>query len=216
MIKDIPTSSPLIDEKLKNDLSGIFQRLEDAVTIRAVIDMSTEKGNELAGFLSVIPSLSEKITLEMYAPQEPECPQELDTQWLPVSGLYKNGQYSGIAFHGVPGGQEINSFVLAVYNLSGPGQKLDMWTKRRIRKLTEKANIKVCVSLACHHCPKVVTAAQQIAALNDNIEAEMIDAGLYPDLVEKYGIERVPVIIINDDRKYIGAKTIDELMDLVK
>ena len=216
MIKDIPTSSPLIDEKLKNDLSGIFQRLEDAVTIRAVIDMSTEKGNELAGFLSVIASLSEKITLEMYAPQEPECPQELDTQWLPVSGLYKNGQYSGIAFHGVPGGQEINSFVLAVYNLSGPGQKLDMWTKRRIRKLTEKANIEVCVSLACHHCPKVVTAAQQIAALNDNIEAEMIDAGLYPDLVEKYGIERVPVIIINDDRKYIGAKTIDELMDLVK
>lgn len=216
MIKDIPASSPLIDEKLKNDLSGIFQRLEDAVTIRAVIDMSTEKGNELAGFLSVIASLSEKITLEMYAPQEPECPQELDTQWLPVSGLYKNGQYSGIAFHGVPGGQEINSFVLAVYNLSGPGQKLDMWTKRRIRKLTEKVNIKVCVSLACHHCPKVVTAAQQIAALNDNIEAEMIDAGLYPDLVEKYGIERVPVIIINDDRKYIGAKTIDELMDLVK
>ena len=216
MIKDIPTSSPLIDEKLKNDLSGIFQRLEDAVTIRAVIDMSTEKGNELAGFLSVIASLSEKITLEMYAPQEPECPQELDTQWLPVSGLYKNGQYSGIAFHGVPGGQEINSFVLAVYNLSGPGQKLDMWTKRRIRKLTEKANIKVCVSLACHHCPKVVTAAQQIAAPNDNIEAEMIDAGLYPDLVEKYGIERVPVIIINDDRKYIGAKTIDELMDFVK
>lgn len=216
MIKDIPASSPLIDEKLKNDLSGIFQRLEDAVTIRAAIDMSTEKGNELAGFLSVIASLSEKITLEMYAPQEPECPQELDTQWLPVSGLYKNGQYSGIAFHGVPGGQEINSFVLAVYNLSGPGQKLDMWTKRRIRKLTEKANIKVCVSLACHHCPKVVTAAQQIAALNDNIEAEMIDAGLYPDLVEKYGIERVPVIIINDDRKYIGAKTIDELMDLVK
>ena len=58
MIKDIPASSPLIDEKLKNDLSGIFQRLEDAVTIRAVIDMSTEKGNELAGFLSVIASLS--------------------------------------------------------------------------------------------------------------------------------------------------------------
>lgn len=216
MIKDVPASSPLIDEKLKSDLSGIFQRLEDAVTIKAVIDTSTEKGNELAGFLSVIASLSEKITLEMYAPQESECPQELDTQWLPASGLYKDGQYCGIAFHGVPGGQEINSFVLAIYNLSGPGQKLDMWTKRRIRKLIKKANIKVCVSLACHHCPKVVTAAQQIAALNDNIEAEMIDAGLYPDLVEKYEIERVPVIIIDDNQKYIGAKTIDELMDLVK
>ena len=216
MIKDVPASSPLIDEKLKSDLSGIFQRLEDAVTIKAVIDTSTEKGNELAGFLSVIASLREKITLEMYAPQESECPQELDTQWLPASGLYKDGQYCGIAFHGVPGGQEINSFVLAIYNLSGPGQKLDMWTKRRIRKLIKKANIKVCVSLACHHCPKVVTAAQQIAALNDNIEAEMIDAGLYPDLVEKYEIERVPVIIIDDNQKYIGAKTIDELMDLVK
>lgn len=216
MIKDIPASSPLIDKKLKSELSGIFERLEDAVTIKAIVDMSAEKGSELAGFLCVIASLSEKLTLEIYDPKETDHPQELDMQWLPVCGLYKNGEYSGIAFHGVPGGQEINSFVLALYNLSGPGQKLDLWTKRRIGKLKKKANIKICVSLACHHCPKVVTAAQQIAALNDNIEAEMIDAGLYPDLVEKYEIERVPVIIINNSQKYLGSKSIDELIDFVK
>lgn len=216
MIQNVPASSPLIDEKLKNDLSGIFGRLEDAVTIKAVIDMSAEKGKELAEFLAAAASLSEKITLEMYSPEEPDRPQELSEKWLPVCGLYKDGQYSGIAFHGVPGGQEINSFVLAIYNLSGPGQKLDMWTKRRIRKITSKTNIKICVSLSCHHCPKVVAAAQQIAALCSSVEAEMIDAGLYPDLVEKYELERVPVIIINDKEKYVGTKTIDQIIELVK
>ena len=44
----------------------------------------------------------------------------------------------------------------------------------------------------------------------------MIDAGLYPDLVEKYELERVPVIIINDKEKYVGAKTIDQIIELVK
>lgn len=44
----------------------------------------------------------------------------------------------------------------------------------------------------------------------------MIDAGLYPDLVEKYEIERVPVIIINNSQKYLGSKSIDELIDFVK
>ena len=50
MIQNVPASSPLIDEKLKNDLSGIFGRLEDAVTIKAVIDMSAEKGRSLQSF----------------------------------------------------------------------------------------------------------------------------------------------------------------------
>jgi thioredoxin reductase (NADPH) len=38
-------------------------------------------------------------------------------QWIwPVPGL---------AFHGVPGGHEFTSFVLGMYNASGPGQAMD-------------------------------------------------------------------------------------------
>lgn len=214
MIEKIVPESKLINEKLKQDLSGIFAKLTEEVTLKAVIDMGTEKGVELAGFLTVIESLSPKILLEMYSCEEADT--ELGSSYLPVTRLYKNGKYSGIAFHGVPGGKEINSFVLAIYNLAGPGQDISRWTVKKLHKLDQKINIKICVSLACHHCPKVVAACQQMAALNENIEAEMIDAALYPELVERYKIERVPLVIVDDRDVYIGPKTIEEMIELLK
>ena len=61
----------------------------------------------------------------------------------------------------------------------------------------------------------VVTACQQIAILNPVIEAEMIDAALYADLVEKYNIERVPMVIFNDKEIHMGNKTIEEIVTLL-
>ena len=175
MIEHITPESKLLDENLKKELSGIFLKLTEEVVLKAVIDMTTEKGAELAGFLTVIESLSPKISLEMYMPDEAEQAVELDTAYLPVTGLYKDGCYAGIAFHGVPGGKEINSFVLAIYNLAGSGQEVSSRAVKMLRKLERKMNIKICVSLACHHCPKVVAACQQIAVLSGQVEAEMID-----------------------------------------
>ena len=205
-----------MDQGLKDQLAGIFGRMEKKVTIRAVADLSGEKDREMASFLRAIVSVSPNLELELYGPDEADQVPELNTAGLPVTGLYKDGAYGRAAFHGVPGGREINSFVLAVYNLAGPGQEVPKGTRKKIERLDKKANIKICVSLACHHCPLVVTACQQIAILNPNIEAEMIDAALYDDLVAQYDIKRVPMMIINDSRIVMGSKTMDEIVTLLK
>lgn len=216
MIENIVAESALIDENLKKELGGIFDKLTEDVVLKAIVDMNAEKGRELAGFLAVIATLSSHITLEAYLPEDKDAPEELNQTYLPVVGIYKDGKYSGVAFHGVPGGKEMNSFVIAVYNISGPGQDVGYFLKKKIQKIDKKVNIKICVSLACHHCPKVVAACQRMASLNDNIEAEMIDANLYPELVEQYKIERVPLVIVNDEDVYIGPKTIEEMTDIIK
>ena len=215
-LNTIPGESSLVDQGLKEQLAGIFGRMEKPVTIRAVVDLSGEKDREMASFLRVIVSLSPKLGLELYGPGEADQVPELNTAWLPVTGLYKDGTYGRAAFHGVPGGKEINSFVLAIYNLAGPGQEVPKGTRKKIERLDKKTNIKICVSLACHHCPLVVTACQQIAFLNPNIEAEMIDAALYDDLVAEYDIKRVPMMIMNDSRIVMGSKTMDEIVTLLK
>ena len=215
-LREIPAESSLLDDSLKAQLGGIFGKLQDPVAIKAVVDLSRPKDREQAAFLKTISSLCGKLSLELYSPKEAELVPELDTAYLPVTGLFKNGQYGRAAFHGVPGGKEINSFVLAVYNLSGPGQEVPKGLRKKIDKLDKKTNIKICVSLVCHHCPVVVAACQQIAILNPNIEAEMIDAGLYEDLVAQYKIERVPMMILNDTRIVLGSKTMDEIVALLK
>lgn len=214
-ITTISAESDLIDQELKVQLSDILKKMEDPVTIKAVVDISREKDLQMASFLKTIVSLCEKLQLELYSPEEGDQVSELDTAFLPVTGLYKAGSYGRCAFHGIPGGKEINSFILAIYNLAGPGQKISGGLKKKISKLKKKTNIKICVSLSCHHCPVVVTACQQIAILNPVIEAEMIDAALYTDLVEKHNIERVPMIIFNDKEIHMGNKTIEEIVTLL-
>ena len=214
MIRNIAAESSLIDENLKNSLKEILGSLKEDVTVKAVIDVTDEKGKELAGFLAVTASLNSHISLELYEKDE-DGAKELDRGFLPVCGLYKDGKYSGIAFHGVPGGQEINSFVMAFYNLAGPGQKISRWTKRKIEKLDGHCWIRICVSLSCHHCPKVVAVCQQMAVLNEGIKAEMFDANLFLELVEKYKIERVPMTILNEKTVVTGVKTLEEMTEIV-
>lgn len=212
----VPSESSLVDEALKTQLRGIFSRMQEPVTLKAVVDMQREKDAEMAAFLNAVAALGEKLTLELYSLEEASQAPELDTTYLPVTGLYKNGTYGRVAFHGIPGGKEMNSFVLAIYNLAGPGQEVSRGLKKKIEKLNKKANIKICVSLACHHCPNVVAACQQVAILNPNVEAEMIDAALYEELVARYKIERVPMMIVNDSDIHMGNKTIEDIVTLLK
>lgn len=212
----IPSGSGLVSDDLKAQLSGIFGRMEETVTMKAVVDLSREKDAEMAAFLKALSALGDKLELELYGVEEAAMAPELDTTWLPVTGLYKDGAYGRVSFHGIPGGQEINSFVLAVYNLAGPGQEVSRGLRKKIDKLDKKTNIKICVSLACHHCPLVVAACQHIAVLNPQIEAEMIDASLYDGLVARYDIKRVPMMIFNDSEIHMGGKTMEEIVALLK
>lgn len=43
----------------------------------------------------------------------------------------------------------------------------------------------------------------------------MVDARLYPDLVEKYKLSRVPAILIGE-AMYMGEKSLEELLALLR
>lgn len=214
-LNDIPAESPLLDDETKSTISGIFGKLNNNITLKAVVDLSEEKSAEMASFLKAIAALSERITLELYAPEE-AADFEMDIRHLPATGLFLGDEWQRVAFHGVPGGKEINSFVIAIYNLAGPGQEIAAGTLKKIRKLKKNADFSICVSLSCHHCPGVVIACQRIAMLSPFVRAEMYDANLYPDLVEKYRIERVPLVAVNGKDTFMGPRSIEDLVQLAK
>lgn len=210
-------SSALIDDELKEQLRGVLERLERDVTVVTVCDNAEPKCAEMRDFLEVIASLSPHVHVRVLQKgEEPKIEAEIEAERLPVAALYNEaGQFARVRFHGVPGGQEINSFVLALYNLAGPGQPLERKLIDDIDDISEKVDIKICVSLACHHCPGTVVACQRIAILNPNVRAAMLDANLYPDLLEQFHIERVPALILNNSKVLVGTKTIQQLCDLL-
>jgi thioredoxin reductase (NADPH) len=131
-------------------------------------------------------------------------------------GLYlKDGSYRGIAFHGVPGGHEFNSFVVGLYNASGPGQPLDAELEQAIRAVEDPLSMKILVSLTCTLCPELVMAAQRMAAENPRITAEAYDLNHFSDLREHYKVMSVPCLVINDSVVSFGKKNIRELLALL-
>lgn len=217
LIDRIPAESPLVNEQLKTQLRGVFDKLEQPLKLVAILSPEGEASAEMGPFLKAIVSLNEKLELSLLEKGEDGVLDDmLNASMLPVVGLFRGEEYLGAAFHGVPGGQEINSFALAIYNAAGPGQDVDEKLRKKISKLKKQNNMKVCISLSCHHCPLVVTAGQHIALLSPNVVCEMVDARLYPELVEKFKISRVPAILMNDSALYLGERDMEGLLKLLK
>ena len=66
-----------------------------------------------------------------------------------------------------------------------------------------------------HSAPQVVMASQLIAIKNPKIKAEMIDAMKFNDFRTKHKIMSVPAVIINDGEASFGAKSLEQLVDMI-
>ena len=132
-----------------------------------------------------------------------------------MARIYNKNGFTGLAFHGVPGGHEFTSFILGLYNCSGKGQPIDLDVYQKIVSNKQKLDLKVIVSLSCTMCPELVIASQRLASLNENITAEVYDINNYEDIKNKYNIMSVPCMIVNDEKVHFGKKNIVELINIL-
>lgn len=213
----ISVKSSLITEELEGQLRSVLGKLTREAYLICVVDLADKASVEMAELVRHLTGLSDKLACRFYEPWEAETiPPEIDVSLLPATAIYCQGQYTGIVFHGVTGGKEMNSLVFALYNVAGPGQEMDRRIKKKLSKLAHKSEMKIFVSLSCHHCANQVIACQQMAAVSEMVEAKMIDARLYPHLAEQYKIERIPMTVINEDEVLLGVKTIEQMYDILK
>ena len=209
--------SALLNHELRQQIAEVLSKIESKITLVTIVDESHDKSLELRDLVIDVAELSDKVqTIIEPKGSKPDLEAKINADKFPVVALLNaDGDYSGVKFHGVPGGHELNSFLLAIYNLAGPGQPLDLLIKEQINKMHTKVNIKVAVSLSCHLCPDVVVAAQRLAILNPNIEAEMLDIADFPELKAEYKVMSVPCLIVNNEKVTFGSKSIQEIISFI-
>ncbi|BAP15342.1 NADH dehydrogenase [Alcanivorax sp. 97CO-5] len=167
---------------------------------------SHDKREELVTFLSSIAGVSDNLAFE-----ERDLGDRLRS---PISFLLEaDGEDTGIRFSGIPAGHEFNSLVLAFLHASGTEIKLDAGLQRMVAKAKGDMHFEVFISLSCHNCPDVVQALNQFALLNPNIRTEMIDGGLFQDVVSDRNIQGVPSVYLNGELFANGKVTAAELID---
>ncbi|MDY3052548.1 MAG: FAD-dependent oxidoreductase [Ndongobacter sp.] len=198
--------SPLFDEAMLNQLRTVFSRMDSPLVLRLYLDDSSV-ASELEQYMEAIGALSDKLSIE-------RATDALENR--PCVRIFRpDGSYTGLAFHGVPGGHEFTSFVLGLYNASGPGQSIDSQTLHEISSIHEPLDMKILVSLSCTMCPELVTSAQRIASLSEYVTAEVYDLNHFPELRERYKVMSVPCLVLNDEDVSFGKKNIPQLLERI-
>ena len=207
-VKTVEANGVLSDDMLVR-LKELFDKMNGQAILRLYLD-SRPISREPEDYMRALASCSDKLSVELSDGNAP-------SDYAPcVKVCREDGSETGLAFHGVPGGHEFTSFVLGIYNAIGPGQSLDAETAARIASIKRSVEIKVLVSLSCTMCPDTVVAAQQIAARNENVTAEVYDVLCFPELRKKHKVMSVPCIVVNDTVLSFGKKTVSQLLDLIK
>ena len=196
----------MLDNDLLEQVKGYMERLQNKVVIR-INKEEHEKREELVEMLKGIVSTSDKL--------------ELSVSDVPLrSGVsfdfVVNDKPTGITFSGIPGGHEFSSLILALLQSSGVPLKLDESLQQIIKSFKTEMKFETVVSLSCHNCPEVVQALNQISILNPNVSHEMIDGGVYPELVAERKIQGVPTIYLNGKQFGSGKMEISEIIEKIK
>ena len=195
-----------LDDDTRGALKPVLDRFEKPITLRLYKDDS-ELSYEDEKLLKELASLSDKVSYETKN-AEPGLEHT-------ISIVRNDGTEAGLYFHGVPGGHEFNSFILAMYNTAGPGQDIGEDNEKRIVAIQDKKDVTIAVSLSCTMCPDLVAAAERIAAASDKVTVHVYDLAHYPDLQNKYNIMSVPCLIVNDKDIHFGKKGVAELLDIL-
>ena len=188
-------------------LNAVFGKMESKLVLSLGLD-SRDSSNELKHYMEELAKLTDKLSVRLE--------ENVDEKEAPYVKVCKeDGSYSGLAFHGIPGGHEFTSFILGLYNVAGPGQQIEDDIKSKIEAVDKETKIKLMVSLTCTMCPDLVVAAQRIASLNPKVSTEVYDLNHFPDLRDKYQIMSVPCMVINDGKPNFGKKDISQVLDLI-
>ncbi|MBB1124519.1 FAD-dependent oxidoreductase [Limosilactobacillus albertensis] len=203
-----PHEGNWLPAEIDQQLQPIFARLTKDVQL-LVLTNGTDLSDQLVSFVDEFASLDNHLHAE-------RKPAPTNVKYLPQLRLIDaEGNDTGLHYAGIPTGHELNSLVLGVYNVAGPGQTIAPEMVERIKKLPA-TNIRIGVSLTCHFCPDVVATCQRMASLNPAITATMIDLQHFPELRKEKKIMSVPATMIGDDPVIFGSQSLEELVSAVE
>ena len=191
----------MLDNTIKAQLKTYFEKIVSPIVLTATLDDSPTSESMLV-LLNEVAEQSDKVTVITTGKAE----------HTPSFTVSKIDEAARITFSGLPMGHEMTSFILAILQASGYPPKVEQDIIERIRGINDKLHFQTFISLSCHNCPDVVQALNLFAALNPNIEHEMIDGALFQNLVDQYQIMAVPTLILNGQVFGQGRMGVEEII----
>ena len=123
-----------------------------------------------------------------------------------IPAIVLSGGAKGRVRHfGIPAGYEFGSFLELLIDVGNGRTDLAQKTRESLEGLDRDIHIRVFVTPSCPFCPAAARLAQKMAAESGRVTADVVEAGEFPDLVERYNVHGVPKTVVNETVEFVGA-----------
>jgi glutaredoxin-like protein len=155
--------------------------------------------------LEELAALSDKLALEVreLVADDAEA-KRLGIDKVPATAVLSDCDH-GIRIYGLTGGYEFRSLLEAILMVSSGKSGLAPEIESMARAITQATHVEVMVTLGCPYCPSMVQLAHQLAFVNTNVRADMVDAAEFPTLVQRYQVHDVPRAAVNGHPAFEAA-----------
>jgi alkyl hydroperoxide reductase subunit F len=195
----------VLDPALVEKLKSLLESLESDYTL-SLRPSGHARQAELEELARSLAGVSPRLTVSVEGP--------------PIEGvalsLNKDGASTGVAFEGVPGGNEFSSLVLALLNADGKGKLPDEDIRRRVQQLKGPLSLRTFVMLNCASCPDVVQSLNQLALLNPGLQHTMVDGDMAMEEAVRRGVLAVPSVFLGDKLVHVGRADLQRLVQALE
>ena len=195
-----------IGDKDKEYLKGEFDKhLSEEVKIQVFTGPNCQYCNVATAIAKEVSELHDRITFEEHAIGG-ELAKEYGLEHAPAVVITDGAKYGGrIRYIGLPSGYEFSSMVEDIIDVSRRITEVSDEVRAQLDMIDKPVRIQIFVTPTCPYCPRAVRTAHRFAILNEHIIGEMVEAVEFPEWANKWNVQSVPHILINEDVQFIGA-----------
>ncbi len=207
-----------IDVATREHVEQLFRGLDKPVRLLFFTQrQACAACREQRELLQAVAALSDKVELEVHdLVEDAGTVRRHGIARVPATAVVGEKD-PGIRFYGVTGGYEFGSLVEAIVLVSTGRLELDDAVVRLARRISRPLHLEILVTLTCPYCPRMVQLAHQLAWLNDQVRADMIDAAQFPELAQRYQVSGVPRTVVNERPAFEGAlPPMDALLEILR
>ena len=133
-----------------------------------------------------------------------EVPLGATGEELPRMTIARVGETPRIEFRGLPSGYEFATLVDAVERVSSAHQ-LSPESAESLAALEREIEVMVFVTPTCQYCPSAASVANRMAVASERVRAVTVEANEFPALSARFGVQGVPMTVVNGEASFVGA-----------
>jgi glutaredoxin-like protein len=196
-------------DEAKKEISKKISKMDSVVKFRLfVTKKDPDSANVMENFLNEVASASDKLSFEkLVIEQDKEEAAKYGIMAVPAFAI-EGSEHRKVLFYGIPLGQEFSTFLLDIVDVSNLNPNIPDEFKKKAKEL-EKLHIIVFVNENCPYCPQAAKLAHDLAIINPNIQADVIDTAQFKPIAGAFNVTSVPTTVLDKKLAIRGLKPLD-------